>query len=143
MKEINLEDLTELEQIESTLKLCNEAKLYLTSFSWCIKIKQSWYAKGLYEKVGVFLFNIEPVDSEVDDFIWVITGDLPSVYLDKSVPNADEALITYCNLMEDWSNCVLTDNPLQDCYPVDANPTIENAQLLKLRIDFIRQNLLS
>jgi hypothetical protein len=99
MTEIKFDTLTEIEEIQSILALYDEAKKYLESFDWCISAKKCWYDKdrGIYEKVGVFLFEIEPLNDTVDDFIWVIVGDLPSVYLDKSVTTGQEALETYCN----------------------------------------------
>jgi hypothetical protein len=103
-----------------------------------------WYDKdhGIYEKVGVFLFEIEPLNENVDDFIWVIVGDLPSVYLDKSITTGHDALKTYCELMQEWADNVKDGRSLDECYPVPVDPTIENAELLIRRIGFIRRELL-
>ena len=39
--------------------------------------KKCWYDKdhGIYEKIGIFLFEIEPINDTVDDYVWVIVGD--------------------------------------------------------------------
>ncbi|ULQ55844.1 hypothetical protein KJS94_14435 [Flavihumibacter rivuli] len=144
MAEINLDNLSEIEEIESILGLYYEARNYLESFDWCISIKQVWYDKehGIYEKLGVFLFEIEPLNDTVDNFIWVIVGDLPSVYLDKSITTGHEALETYCELMQEWADNVKRGSPLDECYPVPVDPTIENAELLNSRTAFIRRELL-
>ena len=87
MNEDLLYGLTEVEEIRCVLNLSKDAENYLDSFDWCIKIKKSWYESecSSYDIIGVFLFEIEPIDETVDEFIWVIVGDLPSVYLDKSI----------------------------------------------------------
>lgn len=144
MAEIKLDTLTEIEEIQSVLALYDEAKKYLENFTWCFSTKKCWYDKdhGIYEKIGVFLFEIEPQNYTIDDFIWVIVGDLPSVYLDKTVTTGREALETYCELMQEWADNVKNGKSLEDCYPVEADPTIENVGILSSRIAFIRRELL-
>ena len=144
MTEINIDGLTEIEEIQSILSLYKEAKNYIEDFNWCVSTKKCWYDKdhGIYEKIGIFLFEIEPLNDTVDDFIWVIVGDLPSVYLDKSVMTGHEALETYCELMQEWVDNVKNEKSLDECYPVSIDPTIENADLLNTRISFIRRELL-
>jgi hypothetical protein len=144
MTEIKLDTLTEIEEIQSILGLYDEAKKYLENFDWCISTKKCWYDKdhGIYEKIGVFLFEIEPLNDTVDDFIWVIVGDLPSVYLDKSVTTGQEALETYCELVQEWADNVKNGKLLDECYPVPVDTTIENADLLNSRVSFIRRELL-
>lgn len=144
MTEINIDKLTEIEEIQAILSLYYDAKNYIEDFDWCVLTKKCWYDKdhGIYEKIGIFLFEIEPIDDTVDDFIWVIVGDLPSVYLDKSVTTGEEALKTYCELMQEWADNVKSGKSLDECYPVPVDPTIENADLLSSRISFIQRELL-
>jgi hypothetical protein len=144
MTEINIDKLTEVEEIQAILSLYYDAKNYIEEFDWCVSTKKGWYDKdhGIYEKIGIFLFEIEPINDTVDDFIWVIVGDLPSVYLDKSVTTGEEALKTYCELMQEWADNVKTGKSLDECYPVPVEPTTENAELLSSRISFIRRELL-
>jgi hypothetical protein len=92
--------------------------------------------------MGVFLFQIEPINSTIDNYIWVIVGDLPSVYLDQNVTTGQEALSIYCELMTEWAESVLQGKSTEDCFPVLAAPTIKNAELLKRRIAFIKTELL-
>ncbi len=144
MTEINIDKLTEIEEIQAILSLYYEAKNYIEDFDWCVSTKKCWYDKdfGIYEKIGVFLFEIEPLKDNVDDFIWVIVGDLPSVYLDKSITTGQEALEQYCELMQEWADNVKSEKSLEECYPVPVDPTIENAELLGSRIAFVRRELL-
>ena len=144
MNEIRIEELEDVDELLATLKLYQEAKSYLEEFDWCSKIKNGWYDRGsaVYEKIGVFLFEIEPINKTVDDFIWVIVGDLPSVYLDKSVTTAQKALEIYCELMEEWAENVKNGKSIEECYPITAEPTIENADLLLTRVSFIKKEFL-
>jgi hypothetical protein len=144
MTEIKFDTLSEIEEIQSILNLYNEAREYLEDFDWCISTKKCWYDKdhGIYEKIGVFLFEIEPINETVDDFVWVIVGDLPTVYLDKSITTGQEALETYCELMQDWADNVKKEKSLEECYPVEVDATKENADLLLSRVSFIKRELL-
>lgn len=142
MAGIDTDNLKEIEEFQSILKLYSEAKTYLESFEWCKKTIKSWYDFGIYDKIGVFLFQIEPINCTVDNYIWVIVGDLPSVYIDQNVTTGKEALNVYCELMTEWAENILQDKSIDDCFPVPAVPTIENAVLLKRRIAFIKTELL-
>src|SRR5437868_3215588 len=137
--EIDLEKLKDIEALKSMLVLYNEAKAYLEKYIWCKNVVNGWFEVELsiYDKIGVFLFEIEPANEFVDDFVWVITGDLPTVYLDKSIKTGNEALDVYCKLMSEWSTNVIERKSINECYPVEAEPTIENAELLKKRVAFI------
>ncbi|MBC8053190.1 MAG: hypothetical protein H7Y13_09000 [Sphingobacteriaceae bacterium] len=145
MTDIDLEGLSEIEELRCILSLHDQASQYLESFEWYVKTIRSWHDKehSIYEKVGVFLFEIQPINESIDDFIWVIVGDLPSVYLDKSVKTGQEALEIYCDLMMDWVNNVKGRKSVSECYPVPVEPNTANAELLEHRISFIRRELLT
>jgi hypothetical protein len=144
MSEIKFNTLTEVEEVQTVLILYKEAKEFLENFSWCVSIRKCWYddEHEICEKIGVFLFEIEPINDTIDDFIWVIVGDLPSVYLDKSITTGHEALDTYCELMQEWIDNVKSGRSLKECYPIPVEPSKENANLLDSRIKFIKQTLL-
>ena len=144
MNQIGFDQMKKIEELKSILNLYDVAKNYLEKYSWCKTIINGWYDAnlGIHDKIGIFLFEIEPIDETVDDFVWVINGDLPTVYLDKSIETSNEALEVYCNLMSEWIDNIITGHSISDCYPVQADPTIANAELLKKRIAFIRKELL-
>jgi hypothetical protein len=144
MSELITDKLTDIKETQAFLTLYEKAKEYLESFSWCKSIINCWFDKDfcIYDKIGVFLFEIDPMNEDIDDYIWIIVGDLPSVYLDKSVLTPNDALINYCDLMEDWANCILNDSDISECYPVLAEPTKKNAELLINRIQFIRREII-
>ena len=141
---INFDGLKEIGELTAILKLYNGAKEYLEGYKWCISVIKGWYESNfsIHEKIGVFLFEIEPMGETVDKFIWIIIGDLPTMYLDEGVKTSQEALELYCELMSEWADNIVEGRALNGCYPVDAEPTIENADLLRRRIVFIRKELL-
>ena len=143
MEGVDFGSLQEVEEFQAILMLYNEAKTYLENFKWCKKTIKCWYDFGLYEKIGVFLFQIEPISDEVDNFIWIIVGDLPSAYLDCSVLTGNEALKIYVEIMTEWADNILQGKSVDNCFPVNASPTIENANLLKKRINFIKAEILN
>ena len=136
--------LKQVEEGSGIPPLYEEAKRFLYSQKWCKKVEISCYDEDLsiLDKLGVFLFKIEPINDDVDNHIWIIVGDLPSVYLDASIETGKEALKTYCKLMSEWVDNVLKGQSLEESYPVEAEPTEENAELLKNRIAFIKRELL-
>ena len=120
------------------------AQAYLTSFKWCNGIKESYFGDGVGKIVAVFLFRIDSPE-DVDEWLWVVTGDIPSVYMvtdDAATPAL--ALEGYCELMEDWAAAVRGEDglTLDDVYPVEAPATKANADDLDGRIAFIRKNIL-
>lgn len=138
------DQLKEVEEGNDIPPLYEEAKSFLSSRKWCKKVEKGWYDEdfSILDKLGVFLFKIQPINDDVDNNIWIVIGDLPSVYLDASVETGKEALETYCELMSEWVDNVLKGQSLEESYPVEAEPTEENAELLKKRIAFIRRELL-
>lgn len=83
--------------------LYEEAKHYLMSFPWCSEILESFFGLGIDKIVSVFLFKILPSSQGVDDWIWVIVGDLPPAYITTdSAPNPAAALDAYIGAMNEW-----------------------------------------
>jgi hypothetical protein len=142
MEEIDFYRLKEIDEFQSILDLFSESKKYLESFNWCKKIIKGWYDFGFFEKLGVFLFNIESNGQDVDDFIWVIVGDLPTAYIDSSVKTGLGALRIYCDLMEEWAVNVSKGKSVDECFPVPVEQTRKNAELLMKRINFLKENYL-
>lgn len=142
MNNIDFNSLEEVSEFDEIIELKGQAEVFLKSHIWCKEIVNSWYQKGIPDKLGIFLFEILGSSQDVDRYIWVVTGDLPSVYLDSSLKNSIEVIDCYCDLMEDWIDAVIKNESLEDCYPVQATPTIEHANMLKARIDFIRKEII-
>lgn len=138
-------DLTETEELKLLTNLKLEAQEYLRGHPWCIEILNSWVDMNysFYDKLGIFLFHIKPKSKDIDEFIWVVCGDLPTVYLDQSLESSKEVLMRYCDLMEEWSNSILKNTSIEECYPVEAEANEENANILLSRINFIKKEVLN
>lgn len=143
--------LTSIEQISGDSKkdtlllkeMAGEAREFLLSFKWCRSIRHSWFGWGVGGVCAVFFFEIDPSSKNVDQWLWVIVGDLPPAYLvvDAS-PTPLAALANYVDLMQEWADAVKDKRPVNDCIPVNAPATREYADLLQRRLDFIRKKFL-
>jgi hypothetical protein len=120
-----------------------EAIEYLSGFKWCREI----YSHEIYFDMGdilsIFLFEIDNSQSKEDNKIWIIVGDLPSMYLDTyGASSTKEVLMNYVELSSAWINAILKNQSIEDCFPFEAESTKENAFLLESRIEFIRDSIL-
>lgn len=115
---------------------------YAESMSWCARVVEARLGFGVGGLVGVFLVKIVPRGG-ADEWVWVVTGDLPSAYLvlDRA-PNAMSALSVYCEVMDRWIESVRSGEAGNDVFPVEVPPTHANAAALATRIEFIRNELL-
>ena len=119
-----------------------EAKKYLLSHLWCSEVTDGWLAIYWEGILGVFLFKISSDYEEVDDYVWMVVGDLPSAYVDiESANSPNEVLKAYVGIMSDWVNGVLNNTSLEDCYPVEVPPTKEYAEMLNSRLDFLLKEI--
>lgn len=136
--QIRGEDDNETRELQSALE---DARTYLTSFPWCTCIEEEFFGLGIGGVVAVFLFRIRPV-GEFDSWLWVIVGDLPSAYLvtDRATSPV-RALEVYCELMEEWIRAVRRGN-LRDAFPILAEPTSENSDLLEKRVALLRTQII-
>ena len=125
------------------VSMFKDARQYLTSFDWCREIKESWFGWGIGGVCAVFLFEIIPGKPEIDSWLWVIVGDLPSAYLvTDGSPTPLKALRTYVELMQEWADAVHKGKPTDDLIPVNAAATTKNAELLESRLVFLKENFL-
>ena len=151
MPDVDLDSVTPLDEVEgedeqetrAIKKLSDQALSYLEGWHWVKSVRETHYGTGFDDKVGVFLFRIEPGQPEVPEWIWVIAGDLPPLYIgseDASTPR--EALDGYVGAMQSWIEAVRAGRPVDDEAPVDVDPTGENADALDSRLEFIEKELL-
>lgn len=134
------EDETETRQLRAMMK---DAVAFLSSFSWCTNVEEVLFGFGVGGIVGVFLARILPSTKEIDSTLWVVVGDLPSAYLviDES-PTPKTALRTYVREMRRWVVAAKSGASVEDCIPVNVEPTPENAAMLEGRLKFIQEELL-
>ena len=92
--------------------------------------------------INIFLYEIENEQSSEDNFIWIMVGDLPAIYLDTySVKTTKQVIENYIDLADDWIHHAESDQSLNDCFPFDTNTSIENINMLKKRIQLLRDNI--
>lgn len=141
---INLKDIDcNIEFYPEVITLYKEAENYLRNFYWCKQIQDCYLYTNIGSAFGIFLFKIINTSSPEDDFLWVIAGDIPFMYLDVSITDTTVGIIErYVDLAEDWVAHIKSGLSMDDCYPFDAKPTIELAELLEARINFMKDSLI-
>lgn len=141
---IPLEDVARSATTEqgSLAAMAAEAKEFLLSHQWCRSIRRGYLDKGWEGILGVFWFEIEPSQEQVDTSMWVIVGDVPPAYICNDNPNGRSALEAYTEEMQRWIEAAMTGRPVDDLIPVNVPPQKESAEMLASRLDFIRKELL-
>lgn len=128
------------------------AKAFLEAFAWCRGAVDAYVGNvAVGGVVAVFLFRIYPARSEVDEWLWVVVGDLPPAYLvTDGAPNPACALSAYLELMGEWVKAAQAGEPVDELIPVlthgsaeDIPPTAENAEMLASRLEFVEERILS
>lgn len=129
-------DMDKKEEMEIR-RLCSEVSVYLRGYSWCKKIDKVWFAGG-FSKVAVFYVELLALGYE--NKLWVVNGDLPMAHLvTDDIPDGKEALLSYVCHMREWVGAVRGRRSTANCFPVDAVPSLKNANLLSDRLDFIEK----
>ena len=135
---------THLEYYQEVLKLYYEAAGYLKSFSWCGNILSANLYTNLGEKLCLFLFEIDNLTSKDDNFLWVIVGDIPPMYLDiHGAKSTKEVLENFVFLANEWIDHVNSGIDLTECYPFNTKPTTELANLLGRKVYFIASTVIN
>jgi len=133
----------DLEFYTEVVKMQKEADSYISDFAWCLSIVESSLYLNLGEKLCIFLYEINTSSSNGDRYFWVIVGDLPSMYLDVyGTKTTIEVLEDYVFLSKGWVSNVESGLSIDNCYPFDADPTMEMADMLKKRADFIEKTII-
>ena len=143
---INKNEFKSISKIQNSevKQLASEAADFLLSHRWCDDIKEGYLSFAIAGVLGVFLFEIIPSEPEVDETLWVITGDLPPAYLvTDDAENWQEALVCYVYEMRLWVETVKNSESLDGVIPVDVAPTKEYAEMLESRLQFIEDNMIN
>jgi hypothetical protein len=121
-----------------------DAQAFLTNFRWCGRIVDSYFGFGVGGVVAIFYFRITPNGANVDEWLWVIVGDIPPAYIAvEHAPNAACALDAYLGEMRAWVDAVIKGESVDEFIPVNVPPTVENAERLRHRLLFIEKKILS
>lgn len=124
-------------------EMSKSAMSYIENFKWCIKVKNSYFGLGVGGIVAVFLFEIITNMVEEELNVWVIVGDIPPLYITtEDAPNPACALDSYIGAMEEWVEAVLKGKSVKNLAPVNEKASVENAKMLKSRLEFIDNKIL-
>jgi hypothetical protein len=136
---IPVERLTDADRIQFGSR-CRD---YLSSLNWITEINDLNLAYGIGGIIGIFLAKVSTSYPDIPNYHWIIIGDLPPAYIDFE-ENSDwkAALDAYITEMSLWVEAVRADKPLDDIIPVTATPTLEHADMLESRLQFLQENLL-
>lgn len=137
------EDAKETVHLKAML---DEAKRYLLSFDWCAAIRETYMGRdfGIGGILAVFLFRITPAGDHVDEWLWVIVGDVPPAYITtEDAPNPACALDGYIGAMREWVDAAMSGRSVDSLIPVNVSPTPELAEQLKGRLNFLDKKILS
>jgi hypothetical protein len=140
------------EDTELIAEMVKRARAYLGSFAWCRAIDECYIGDiAVGGVVAVTLFKIAPDRPGVDEWVWVIVGDLPPAYITtEEAPNAACALDGYIGAMQAWVEAVKTDRSVEDLIPVQTasgeaslDPTPEVVEMIEWRLSFLDREILS
>ncbi|EHQ27393.1 hypothetical protein [Mucilaginibacter paludis] len=138
----NLSPKTEFYEEVTTLYVT--ATNYLKSFHWCNQIKDAFLYTNIGRVFCIFLFDIDNLSSDEDNLLWIIVGDIPSMYLDTQGPQTTREVVEdYIRLSQNWIKNIKTGSSLEFCFPFRAEPTLELAGLLEKKIAFMKATLIN
>jgi hypothetical protein len=116
------------------------AQNYVRCFPWCKSIREVYFGDGYGGIVAVFLFRIEPAREGVDEWIWVVFGDVPPAYLvTDECKTPSQALEGYMREISKWIELAKDGLQSKDVIPVYVPATPDNAADVERRLDFLRR----
>lgn len=123
------------EDAQFPLEMASKAQTYIARFSWCLSVREVFFGDGYGRIVAVFLIRIEPARPDVDEWLWVVVGDLPSAYLVIDACNTpSQVLERYIDMMSEWVKLAKKGHSSEDVVPVNAPATPESARMLESRL---------
>lgn len=132
------------EDAKAIAQMHAEARSYIEYFNWCGEVLEEYVGFVYPGIVGVFLFKIQPAKQNIDEWVWVITGDLPPAYITcEDSPNPATALDSYIGAMEEWVDAASKGELTSGLIPVNVEPTKSNAERLRARLQYLDEKILS
>lgn len=121
----------------------NEARGFIRFYDWVSSIRAEFLGAEVDGILYAFLFEIVPAQSEVDQWIWVIVGDIPPAYITcEDAKNPYEAVDAYVGAMEEWVNAAQEGKSVANLIPVNVPASSANAAMLGRRLKFIDERIL-
>jgi hypothetical protein len=122
-------------------QMLENARRYALSFSWCDSVNSEYFGGGIGKIIAVFLFNISTKPPDVDPWMWIIVGDIPSAYLPLEDCNSPMKVFeTYTDGLQKWANFARdskTGTAEEGIPPVNVPATPEWADQIQKRIQLL------
>ncbi len=119
--------------------MASGAEKYIRSFTWCKNIREIFFGDGYGGVVAVFLFHIEPAQTNVDEWLWVISCNVSPAYLvTDRCKTPSQALEGYIEEVSIWIELAKAGRSSKDVIPVYMPATPENAADIEKRIKILR-----
>src|SRR6185437_12523898 len=126
------EDKVEIE------KLRQRAERFLGKYRWLKKVSEEYVGMCFPGIISIFLFHIVPARPDVDDWIWVVVGDIPSAYITcDNARSPGAALDGYIAEMAAWVAAAEKGESVEEFIPVNVPATPQNAAMLASRLKFL------
>ena len=131
------------EETRRLRKMEQTARDFIADFDWCEGVRDFYYGAAVGDVFAVFLAHIRPTQDSIDEYLWIIVGDLPSAYLvTDDCANPKEALEGYIWEMRKWVALARTGQETDDVIPVNVPAAPEWAEALGSRLDTLEQKII-
>jgi hypothetical protein len=121
-------------------ELENAALNYIRSFSWSGEVLALFRGVHVAGILGIFLVRLRPSAAGVDEWLWLVVGDVPPAYLvAEGNPTPASALEGYIREMRRWVQAARSGEPVDDLIPVNTPPTPDFADMLERRLDSLER----
>jgi hypothetical protein len=127
------DDAEDTVRLEADLQV---ARRYLLNQKWCFGIRSMYFGTGLGSIAAVFLAELDQPADGVDEWLWVVVGDVPPAYMIVDVCSTPiAALEAYVELIKPWVDLAREGKQSVEVFPVSMLATPENAEKLQKRLD--------
>jgi hypothetical protein len=117
-----------------------KARSFLLNQTWCFGLGEVYCGEGIGGIMSIFLMELDPVPTGVDQWLWVIVGDIPSAYfvIDQYQTPID-ALKGYIAARRRWVELAYGGETSPDVMPVDVPANPHYAEILERRLNILEK----
>jgi hypothetical protein len=131
------------DETERLRKMEQKARDFINQFPWCEGIREFYFGDGIGDVVAIFLAQISQAKPSIDEYLWIVVGELPSAYLvTEDSPRPKEALEGYIWEMRKWVELAKQGRTSEEVIPVNVPPTPEWAEILGSRLDTLEKEII-